>query len=81
MSLIKIDFKSGEMIIITFFFFFLKNNIQSVIKNIRMAYLSLSKAKPAHTHFNERGFILVTCYEFQQKGNCFVQPLSSNSYH
>lgn len=39
-----------------------------------MAYLSLSKTSPVHTHFNERGCILVTCYEFQQEENGFVQP-------
>lgn len=62
------------MIIILLLFFFEKNNTQSVIKNIRMAYLSLSKASPVHTHFNERGCILVTCYEFQQEESGFVQP-------
>lgn len=55
-----------------------------------MAYLSLSKASPVQTHFNERGCILVTCYEFQQEENGFVQPfvaytaavvVPSNSYY
>lgn len=55
-----------------------------------MAYLSLSKVKPAHTHTLMRGALFWLRYEFQQKGNCFVQPfvaytaavtVPSNSYY